>query len=109
MTMAAGHALPFGVGRLPKEDARDKPRRPGNFHSRSTGAHDRRARDFVAQGEAEAAVAVGLWPSHSRSGHGVQATRRRTSHTVTAMSSTESASNQPPSIHWNGQYRLAGW
>ena len=36
------------------------------------------------------------------------AARRRTSQTVTVMSSTDSASSQPPSIHWNGQNRLAG-
>jgi hypothetical protein len=28
---------------------------------------------------------------------------------VAAMSSTDSASSQQPSIHWNGQNRLAGW
>ena len=38
-----------------------------------------------------------------------QAARRRTSQTVVAMSSTDSASSQPPSIHWNGQNRLTGW
>jgi hypothetical protein len=38
-----------------------------------------------------------------------QAARRWTSQTVAAMSSTESASSQPPSIHWKGQNRLAGW
>jgi hypothetical protein len=38
-----------------------------------------------------------------------QAARRRTSQTVAAMSSTDSASSQPPSIHWNGQNLLAGW
>ena len=38
-----------------------------------------------------------------------QAARRRTSQTVAAMSSTDSASSQPPSIHWNGQNRLPGW
>jgi hypothetical protein len=38
-----------------------------------------------------------------------QVARRRTSHTVTPMSSTDNASSQPPSIHWNGQNRLAGW
>ena len=38
-----------------------------------------------------------------------QAARRRTSQTVAAISSTDSASSQPPSIHWNGQNRLAGW
>jgi hypothetical protein len=37
-----------------------------------------------------------------------QAARRRTSQTVAAMSSTDSASSQPPSIHWNGQNRLVG-
>ena len=37
-----------------------------------------------------------------------QAARRRTSQTVAAMSSTDSASSQPPSIHWNGQNRVAG-
>jgi hypothetical protein len=25
------------------------------------------------------------------------------------MRSRESANSQPPSIHWNGQNRLAGW
>jgi hypothetical protein len=38
-----------------------------------------------------------------------QAARRRTSQMVAAMSSTDSASSQPPSIHWKGQNRLAGW
>ena len=38
-----------------------------------------------------------------------QAARRRTNQTVTAISSTDKASSQPPSIHWNGQNRLAGW
>jgi hypothetical protein len=38
-----------------------------------------------------------------------QAARRRTSQTVAAMSRSDSASSQPPSIHWNGQNRLAGW
>jgi hypothetical protein len=38
-----------------------------------------------------------------------QAARRRTSQTVTAMSSTDSASSHPLSIHWNAQNRLAGW
>ena len=39
----------------------------------------------------------------------VQAARWRTSQMVAAMSSTDRASSQPPSIHWNGQNRLAGW
>ena len=39
----------------------------------------------------------------------VQAARRRTSQMVTAMSRTDSASSQPPSIHWKGQNRLPGW
>jgi hypothetical protein len=39
----------------------------------------------------------------------VQVARRRTSQMVAAMSSTDSASSQPPSIHWNGQKWLAGW
>ncbi len=38
-----------------------------------------------------------------------QAARRRTSQTVAAISATDSASGQPPSIHWNGQNRLPGW
>ena len=38
-----------------------------------------------------------------------QAARRWTSQTVAAMSSADSASCQPPWIHWNGQNRLAGW
>jgi hypothetical protein len=38
-----------------------------------------------------------------------QAARRRTSQTVAAMSSTDSATSQPTSIHWNGQNRVAGW
>jgi hypothetical protein len=37
-----------------------------------------------------------------------QAARRRTSQTVAAMSSTDSASSQPPSIHWNGQTTRSG-
>jgi hypothetical protein len=28
---------------------------------------------------------------------------------VAAMSRSDSASSQPPSIHWNGQNRLPGW
>ena len=51
-------------------------------------------------------------PGPRRAGGGVaplgQAARWRTSQTVTAMSSAESASSQPPSIHWNGQNRLPG-
>ena len=46
----------------------------------------------------------GMWCCRS-----VQAARRRTNQTVTAMSSADSASSQPPSIHWNAQNRLAGW
>jgi DNA-binding FadR family transcriptional regulator len=46
---------------------------------------------------------------HERFVEAVQAARRRTSQTVAAMSSTDSASSQPPSINWNGQNRLAGW
>jgi hypothetical protein len=38
-----------------------------------------------------------------------QAARRRTSQMVAAIRSTDSASSQPPSIHWNGQNRLTGW
>ena len=38
-----------------------------------------------------------------------QVARRRTSQTVAAMSTTDSASSQPPSINWNDQNRLAGW
>ena len=38
-----------------------------------------------------------------------QVARRRTSQTVAAMSSADSASSQPPSLHWNGQNRLASW
>jgi hypothetical protein len=45
----------------------------------------------------------------SRGCQAAQAARRRTSQTVAAMSSTDSASSQPPSIHWNGQNRLTGW
>jgi hypothetical protein len=39
----------------------------------------------------------------------LQMARRRTAQMVTAMSSTDSASSQPPSIHWNDQNRLTGW
>jgi hypothetical protein len=38
----------------------------------------------------------------------VQIARRRTSQTVAAMRSTDSASSQAPSIHWMGQNRLPG-
>jgi len=38
----------------------------------------------------------------------LQIARRRTTRTDTAMSSTDSASSQQPSIHWNGQNLLAG-
>jgi hypothetical protein len=44
----------------------------------------------------------------SRGCQAAQAARRRTSQTVTAMSSTDSASSQPPSTHWKGQNRLPG-
>ena len=37
-----------------------------------------------------------------------QAARRRTSQMVAAMSSTDRASSQPPSINWKGQNRLPG-
>jgi len=40
---------------------------------------------------------------------GPYAARRRTSQTVAATRSRESARSQPPSIHWNGQNRPAGW
>ena len=53
------------------------------------------------------------WITHIRgqfaADHKPQTARRRTSQTVTAMSRTDSASSQPPSIHWNAQNRLAGW
>jgi hypothetical protein len=38
-----------------------------------------------------------------------QVARRPTSQTVAAVSSTDRASSQPPSIHWKGQNRLPGW
>ena len=38
----------------------------------------------------------------------LQAARRRTSQTVAAIRIKDSASSQPPSIHWNVQKRLAG-
>jgi hypothetical protein len=38
-----------------------------------------------------------------------QVARRWTSQTVTAMSRTDRASSQPPSIHWKGQNRVGGW
>ena len=38
-----------------------------------------------------------------------QVARRWTSQMVVAMRSADSASCQPPWIHWNGQNRLAGW
>jgi len=47
-------------------------------------------------------------PAASADPRRVQAARRRTSQTVVAMSSTDSASSQPPSIHWNAQNRVAG-
>ena len=37
------------------------------------------------------------------------ADRRRTSQKVSPSRATETSTNQPSSIHWNGQYRLAGW
>src|SRR5260370_5029158 len=52
----------------------------------------------------------GVGDAHSGSSHrGVQTARLRTNQMVTAISSIESASSQPLSIHWNGQNRLAGW
>jgi hypothetical protein len=47
-------------------------------------------------------------PSLTLREHPSQTAGRRTSHTVAAMSSTDSPSSQPPSIHWNDQNRLAG-
>jgi len=47
--------------------------------------------------------------SLSRGCQAAQAARRRTSQTVAAMSSTDSASSQPPSIAWKGQNRLPDW
>jgi hypothetical protein len=41
--------------------------------------------------------------------HWFHTARRWTSQTVAAISSADSARSQPPSIHWNGQNRLAGW
>jgi hypothetical protein len=41
--------------------------------------------------------------------HWFHAARRWTTQTVAAISSADSARSQPPSIHWNGQNRLAGW
>jgi len=37
------------------------------------------------------------------------AARRWTNQTAVPMRSRESANSQPPSIHWKGQNRLAGW
>ena len=54
--------------------------------------------------------ASNLSSSASASGvHERYIARRRTSQTVTAMSSTDNASSPPPSIPWTGQKRLAGW
>jgi hypothetical protein len=47
--------------------------------------------------------------THSGSAHGVQVARRRTSHTVTTMSSNDNPISQPASIHWNAQNRVAVW
>jgi hypothetical protein len=46
--------------------------------------------------------------TYQTSGFRLQAAWRWTSQTVVAMSSSERASSHPPSIHWNGQNRLAG-
>jgi hypothetical protein len=63
---------------------------------------ERQRRDAGAEGE-PVAVILG------RGCQAAQVARRRTSQTVAAMSSADSASSQPPSIHWKGQNRLAGW
>jgi hypothetical protein len=55
-----------------------------------------------------AALRVARAVIQSRGGRAVQAARRRTSQMVAAMSSADSASSQPPSIHWKGQNRLPG-
>ncbi len=50
--------------------------------------------------------------AHTGAGWGftsLQVARRRTSHRVTAMSSTDNPNSQPASIHWNAQNRVAGW
>jgi hypothetical protein len=59
---------------------------------------------MVVQPEPIAPVAV----IRCRGGQVVQVAGRRTSQMVAAMSSTDSASSQPPSIHWKGQNRLPG-
>ena len=35
--------------------------------------------------------------------------QRRTNQKVSPSRTTETSTNQPSSIHWNGQYRLSGW
>jgi hypothetical protein len=40
---------------------------------------------------------------------GAQAARRWTSQMLAVMSSADGTSSQPPSIHWKGQNRVAGW
>jgi hypothetical protein len=65
------------------------------------------------EGTARSAKALSYmpWQLQIRAGAvGVaQVAWRRANQTVTPRSTTESASSQPPSIHWKAQNRLAGW
>ncbi len=67
------------------------------------------ASDAPARGHYGELVKVGRPGLRGPHGGMRQAARRRTSQTVAAMSSPDSASSQPPSMNWNAQYRLAGW
>jgi dimethylargininase len=68
------------------------------------------ARRAEVAGVAPAVQSLGLRTAQIQAPGGPgQAARRRTSQMVAAMSSADSASSQPASIHWTGQNRLAGW
>ena len=68
-----------------------------------------RQNESLLRGNANAQVALSERTAAARMAGMHQAARRRTSQMVAAMSSTDSASSQPPSIRWKSQNRLPGW
>jgi hypothetical protein len=76
---------------------------PGFFRRAGPRSRVRVAGRWLVVAGVECEVAQGLARAL------VQAARRRTSQMVAAMSRIDSASSQPPSIHWKGQNRPAGW
>ncbi len=79
----------------------------GHTHPVTLNRQEGEHRDDARGTETEQAARVAV--IRCRDCPAAQVARRRTSQTVAAMSSADSASSQPPSIHWNGQNRLADW